>query len=157
MDNPQFYWDWLKHEQSVFNDRSNFFLVAEAMLLAGLATMLPSFSSSTCSELVSSATKALTISGEFVTVVWLYVNATQIYLTLGHVARSVRECESRAVSFKHPLKLCPNNVTIGILLPLGILAVWFYLAFKVWWQGVLLLPILAILFLGVFCIKKIKL
>ncbi len=42
MDEKKWYWDWIKHEGTVFNSRGSFFLVAESMLLVGVATLAAS-------------------------------------------------------------------------------------------------------------------
>jgi hypothetical protein len=78
MTDAEFYWDWLKHEQNVFNDRSNFFLASNALMLAGVAALVAADKPSDphALQVVSSVTAALVAGGQFVTSIWIYVNAT---------------------------------------------------------------------------------
>lgn len=38
-DDLSFIWDWAKHEDELFTNRANFFLISEAMLFAALVTL----------------------------------------------------------------------------------------------------------------------
>jgi len=39
MDDSEYYWDWLKHEDNLFTNRNNLLLVAESMTFAAVATI----------------------------------------------------------------------------------------------------------------------
>ena len=73
-------WEHGLHEDSVFNERQNYFLVAESMLLVAYATLL------SAQQPKIFIAKVIASFGVLLTLAWIYVNARQWY-----VLRHLRE------------------------------------------------------------------
>jgi hypothetical protein len=122
MDEKEFLWDWLKHENNILANRGSFFLIAESVLFAIIAGR---FSSTT-----SPLPWTLYVSGITITLVWLFVNLKHIYGTHQLI-------EDKLKTFKdHPWTKIQenrakwpwsNHKLFGIFLPSLFLVLWFYL------------------------------
>ena len=103
---------------------SSFFLVAESMLFAAVATLR--------SVTQSSASAALPVFyglGMLVTVVWLGVNTLHYYRTRKKVQTKLNDTEPRRsdISSSDPAWL-KSHFWMGIIMPFGILIAWLLLA-----------------------------
>jgi hypothetical protein len=76
-------WQHGLHEDSVLNERQNYFLIAESMLLVGYTTVL-----STPQPKVFIA-RVIASFGMLLTLVWIYVNIRQWYIVKHVRARAV--------------------------------------------------------------------
>jgi len=118
----QFYWDWLKHEENIVTNRSNFFLVAEAMFVAAVATLWSQ--SENASQL---ATLSTCIAALLITSAWLFVNVKHIEHTGHKIREKLKELDPRVKEIRdykgiwnlRAFKLIGYGVT-GILLLLWI-------------------------------------
>ncbi len=117
-------WEDRLHEDNVFNERQNFFLVSQSMLLVAYATLL---SASQPNIPVARITASL---GVLLTLVWIYVNARLYYI--------VRHIQDRAISmipeYKETIRTrtkWPISSTrlMAYFVPLIIGAVWAILIF----------------------------
>ncbi len=132
MEEKDLCWDWIKHEGNVFNARGNFFLVAESMLLVAVATLTASH------EPRAGLLLWTYIAGVFVTLVWLYVNGKHLR-TQAIIVLELEGLSKRYKQIKEETRSCPwcipNHTMMGIILPLGLLAVWVVLlsAFRTPW------------------------
>lgn len=125
----EFYMDWAIHEDNVFTNRANFFLVAEAMLLAGVASLL----SEDMTALRSRVSIILCCAGVFSTWLWIYVSTVQIDFTLNKVKEKLRECEDRyneIDEYRKKYRPTSTHKVVGIFLPKGLLVVWVLLLFS---------------------------
>ena len=83
-------WEHGLHEDSVFNERQNYFLVAESMLFVAYATLL-----STPQPKIFIA-RVIASFGVLLTLVWIYVNVRQWYV--------VRHLRARCIAVLHDYK-----------------------------------------------------
>jgi len=119
--NGEFYWDWLKHEENIFTNRSNFFLVAEAMFLAAYAAL-----STTKNKAEFMVVFSLCMAGFFITLVWLFVNAKHIINTGKQIREKLEDADERVKKIRdvkgiwrlRSLKL------IGYIIPSILLVLW---------------------------------
>ena len=65
-------WQYKMHEEDIFYQRNNFFLVAESMLLIALATLFGA------ARTTFSLILVLAILGCVLTIVWIYVSSRQL-------------------------------------------------------------------------------
>ena len=118
MDDKDFYWDWLKHEDNLFTNRNNLLLVAEAMLFAAVAALLATTGKTAHAALLASA-------GLFVTVIWILASLKHLVPTDPRLKQKLREVEKRRADFDDARKKWwSNHWVIGFVLPLGLLIVW---------------------------------
>jgi len=117
----QFYWDWIIHEDNLFTNRANFFFVAEAMLLTGIAALI----SGDVSECVINV---YLFAGIFTTFLWLYISVVHFLGTINPIKEKLRKCLPQYAQItEHRRKWGSIHLLIGITLPIVILAVWLIL------------------------------
>jgi hypothetical protein len=83
LDDKDFYWDWAKHEDALFSNRANFFLVGETLLLASTPA-LPGVGD-----------LALPLAGVTISAIWLYTDLNQVVMTTRHIASKLASVEPR--------------------------------------------------------------
>jgi hypothetical protein len=112
----KFYWDWILHEDNIFTNRGNFFVVAEAMLFSSLSGF---------SAMITIEKVTVCILGIFLSLIWLWVSAISIYITQKEIKRKLGETEPRwnEIRIKRR-KWGKAHFLIGILLPSGFTVVW---------------------------------
>lgn len=76
-------WEHGLHEDSVFNERQNYFLVAESMLLVAYATLVST------AEPRMLVARVIASFGVLLTAVWIYVNVRQLYVVRHLRARCI--------------------------------------------------------------------
>jgi hypothetical protein len=116
-----FYWEWILHEDHIFTNRGNFFVVAEAMLFSSLNGF---------TSMISIEKVAICMLGIFLSLIWFWVSAISIYITQKEIKRKLGEIEPRwnEIRIKRR-KWGKAHFLIGILLPLGFIVVWFLFLF----------------------------
>ena len=123
VDDRTFYWEWFKHEENLFTNRGSFFLVAESMLYAGVATLRSVVRASTSSVLL-----VFYGLGIFITLIWIGVNVGHYRMTRKKIQAKLNELEPRRseVSAGESIWL-RSHFWMGIILPSGVLISWFLL------------------------------
>src|SRR5205823_6591458 len=108
-----FYWEWFKHEENLFTNRGSFFLVAEAMLFAAVATMRSAIQNSSGLPLL-----VFDMLGIFVTIIWLGVNTLHHLRTRAQILTKLNKYEARRsqISGEGPTWL-KSHFWIGVILP----------------------------------------
>lgn len=115
-------WEWTLHEDQLFSDRQNLFLVAQSMLVAAYAGAL--------SVSATSAAAPIGVIGVLLTLTWLFVSWRECTLVDYIQAHAQRElAEYRAVSDHRPkveiggFRIRSRSV-IAFVLPTLLLALW---------------------------------
>jgi hypothetical protein len=154
-DDAQFYWDWAKHEENLLTNRGNFFLVAQSMLLAGVAALWAGDSNP-----IGPFCLLFCALGVATSTVWLRVGLLHHTQTRAPLRAKLRDSESRIKLFhvkpeKHDVELiecwcCPDELTadnaegqagclckqsnylMSVWLPRIVLFAWLGLAALVW-------------------------
>jgi len=120
MDDKDFYWDWLKHEDNLFTSRNNFFLVAESMFIVAVATL-----SSSASEVVRASGNLLCLAGFVITIFWLLASLKHVLPTDPRLKENLKKVEKRRKDFDDARKnWWSNNWLIGVYLPIFLLGIW---------------------------------
>lgn len=122
-DDRTFYWEWAKHEENLFTNRGNFFLVGESMLFAAAATLR-----SVDQPAAASALPIVLGLGIFASCIWITVNLLHHFHTRVPLQAKLNECEPRraaiaTTSGKSSL-LVKSHFWIGVVMPAGILLAW---------------------------------
>ena len=112
------YWDWLLHEDDLFSNRMNFFLIAESMLLIAFAINAYE---------VSNLTWILGAAGILCALVWCYVSAFQIFSLINPIKEQLRNKSPEYREVKDIWLIGDPNIWLGILFPLVLIAVWIVL------------------------------
>lgn len=120
----EFYWQWGLHENHMYINRSNYILVAEAMLFAAMAQLLAS--SKPNIELALSVIYGL---GTFITVIWMAINYRQLAHTDKHVRIKIAEHMPLwgEVNKVRPKPIIGIRLLTGLFLPMAILIAWIIL------------------------------
>lgn len=117
MENREFNWDWVKHEDGIFTNRSNFFFVAEAMFFSGVAFIMAAggVSSDVSSSMLPRFLSLTCWAGVIITFFWLLVNMVYTFTTQRTIKNRLKELEPR---WRESGKKCfSNHICIGIVLP----------------------------------------
>jgi hypothetical protein len=114
-------WEWTLHEDNLFSDRQNLFLVAESMLVAGHAAALDASA--------ESAATAIALIALVLTLAWGFVSwrmATLVEYIQTHARRELREygliCDERPKVAGS--KLIRSRVVVAYLVPLLLATLW---------------------------------
>ena len=86
----EYYWDWLKHEDNLFTNRNNFFLIAEGMLIAAVAGLLDSGLQNSQSSVL-----LLCLAGLFVSFIWVFANLKHLVATEPKIKEELHATEPR--------------------------------------------------------------
>lgn len=120
-DDRAFYWDWAKHEENLFTNRGNFFLVGQSMLFAGVATL----------RAVSHTASTVPVYcwlGVFLATVWILVNLLHHFNTRRPIRKELDRCEPRraAISSKgiNNSWVFKSYIWMGYVVPAGVLVTW---------------------------------
>lgn len=113
-----FYWDWMKHGDNLFVNRSMFFVLAETALFVAAAT-----------KIVGPYLQLLAWIGVVVTLAWTYVGAVYAFGTNRYISIRLREVEKRWQQYLVERRrwLFVANNFIGLVVPLCTLAAWIVL------------------------------
>jgi hypothetical protein len=112
------YWDWLLHEDDLFSNRLNFFLIAESMLLIAFAIN---------SYEISNLTKVLGAAGILAAALWCYVSAVQIFSLINPIKIQLRRVLPEYKEMKDISLLADPNIWLGVLFPLLVIGIWIFL------------------------------
>jgi len=112
------YWDWLLHEDDLFSNRINFFVVAESMLFIPFAIN---------SYKVPMLTLILGLTGILFVLVWLYVSICQIYFLINPIKAKLEEQLPEYRARKGTWLLGEPNLWLGIIFPSALIVVWIFL------------------------------
>lgn len=120
-------WERYSSEEEIFNNRLNFFLILETLLLGGVIAFV---GQSTPDRYTLIVLSPIIIVGNFLTLVWVYIQARQKYV-LDAVRRwayqhlpEFRAMEDDIYSKYWPLKI--RNL-LAYIIPLVFLVTWFVL------------------------------
>lgn len=113
-----FYFEWLKHEDNLFSNRSNFFILSESMLFAAVGFFF--------SENLSSIGLLIPFTGIFISSVWIFISCKHLFTTERYVKEKLKEKEHRwkEISDRIKDKYPAVHELIGIYLPIGFIIVW---------------------------------
>ncbi len=112
------YWDWLLHEDDLFSNRLNFFLIAESMLLIAFA--INAYAN-------SNLTKVLGAAGLLSVTLWCYVSAVQIFSLINPIKIQLRRVLPEYKEIKDISLLADPNIWLGVVFPLLLIGIWVFL------------------------------
>lgn len=112
------YWDWLLHEDDLFANRLNFFLIAESMLLIAFAI--------NAYEL-SSLTRVLGAAGILSASLWCYVSTFQIFSLINPIKDRLRNKSPEYGEVKGIWLVGDPNIWLGVIFPLALIGIWIVL------------------------------
>lgn len=95
MDEKDYYWDWLKHEDNLFTNRNNLLLVAESMTFAAVATIQAGTAGNSAFGVL------LATAGLFITLIWVFASLKHLVSTDPPLKRKLREIDQRRKDFDH--------------------------------------------------------
>ena len=112
-------WQYKMHEENIFYQRSNFFLVAESMLIAALASLFGA------SKAPLSLILAIAALGCVLTFIWLYVSSRQIVVInqIAKINESVVSVYARIRSERAKWPLSSTKL-LAYWVPLVVMATW---------------------------------
>ena len=122
MNEDEFLWDWLKHENNILANRGNFFLIAESALFAIIATK--------SSKTTLDTQCVLYVTGCPITLFWLLVNIKHIFGTHKLIVNKLEHFKDHPWSriLKERTKWTWSNHTLlGIVLPSLVFLLWLIL------------------------------
>jgi len=121
MNEDEFLWDWLKHENNIFANRGSFFLIAESALFAIIATK--------SSTTTLAAQCVLFATGFLITLLWLLVNIKHIFGTHRLIGNKLKGKDHLWFKSREELAKWPwsNHKLLGIGLPALFLLLWTFL------------------------------
>jgi hypothetical protein len=121
MNQDEFLWDNIKHEDQMFTDRGNFFLVAEGMLLAAV-TAFGDHSAHRFTQAFAC------LSGIVVALIWFRVNWVHIFRTQRPLKKKFEKVAPELAEImraeRPKTRYVPNHVLMGLVLPASLLVVW---------------------------------
>ena len=125
MEDKEFYWDWLKHEDNLFTNRCNFFLLAESMFLAGSTQLLPQDSGHAHNKIFLFI---IGVIGFIVSLIWLCSSINQLLMFEKKIKAKLSNVDERWKEIHmSPLK-CPKiHPLMGYYLPILFLIAWCFL------------------------------
>ncbi len=109
------YWDWLLHEDDLFSNRINFFLIAETMLLIAFA--INAYDNANLTIIVGGA-------GILFASIWMYVSIFQIFSLINPIKRRLRETFPEYREVKAIIWIGDPNLWLGIVFPAVLLTLW---------------------------------
>lgn len=117
-------WSWILHEDTLFANRINFFLVAESMFFAAFAALSISSTNNVKILLV------VGIGGILLSLIWIYLSYYQIYTTMRPIKRELAENLSE---YLHVVEKRSNligaNHLLGFIVPSIFIIMWLILFF----------------------------
>jgi hypothetical protein len=119
-DEETWLWEWVRHEDTLFSTRANFFLVAEAMLFTAFAAVFATGRTELFLTLVATL-------GAVIAVLWGYMSIVHIVSTLNPIKKELDgkwELWKKIRSGRKPTAASP---VIGVIIPVLICAVWILL------------------------------
>ena len=130
MDEKDFYWEHLKHEDTLFSNRTSFFLVGESVLLAGAVSFLAPLQASMIQGQppVRVHLGPFCIAGVFIVMFWLYANIKHLLTSNRHIKAKLRTCHPAWAEIANGRRHWPSvNWVVGLGLPALFFFVWGYL------------------------------
>jgi amino acid transporter len=112
------YWDWLLHEDDLFSNRINFFIVAESMLFIAFA--INSYD-------IRKLTIIIGLTGILFVLIWLYVSVCQVYFLINRIKAKLEEAWPEYQVRKGVWLLGEPNIWLGIIFPSVLIVVWIFL------------------------------
>ena len=112
------HWQWLLHEDDLFSNRANFFIVAETMIFIAFA--INGYSN-------DHLTRVFGATGILFASIWLYVSSVQIFFLLNPVKKKLREELAEYRELSVTWYLGDPNIWLGMLFPLVLVGIWTFL------------------------------
>ncbi len=121
--NANFYWEWFRHEETIFTYRASFFLVAEAMLFTGYAQLR------TASPELLQPIHIFEFLGAVIAGVWLLASSLHFWRTRSPLEHKVNHWEPRRKEISGPGPwewLSKTSLWMGIVIP-GVVCAWWWI------------------------------
>ncbi len=112
------YWDWLLHEDGLFSNRINFFVVGESMLFIPFAIN---------SYKIPMLTLILGLTGILFVLIWLYVSICQIYFLINRIKEKLEAKLPEYRVRKGIWLLGEPNLWLGVVFPSVLIVIWIFL------------------------------
>jgi hypothetical protein len=114
-------WQYKLHEEMIFYQRINFFLIAESMLFVAFTTLLGSTAN------YREFLVVLALLGFLLGLVWLYVGARQLYV-IDYVSRYCRETYAEYAQLKDRRyePVFSSTKMLAYFVPVMVLIVWLW-------------------------------
>ncbi len=112
------YWEWLLHEDDLFSNRTNFFLIAESMLFIAFA--IDAYANSDLTTILAAA-------GILFVSIWLYISIFQIYFLINPIKEQLRQRLPEYREVKGAWLLGDPNIWLGIVFPFVLIGIWIFL------------------------------
>lgn len=110
-------WEWTLHEDNLFSERQNLFLIAESMLVAGHAAALDASA--------EGAAKAIGVIALILTLAWGFVSwrmSTLVDSIQDHAKRELREY--REICDARPPTVIPSRIVVAYVVPTLLATLW---------------------------------
>ena len=131
MDRGEFLWDRIKHDDTMFASRSDFFLVGQSVLVAAGVIVFANTSLSTGDRrFVAVLVAALS----FVSIgIWIWTSLRHLRIR-DALYSALRECgeEFGPIPMRRELPRPGAHVLMGVVLPLAFFVLWIALPIAVW-------------------------
>jgi hypothetical protein len=113
MDKFEYLWDKQKHEDTLFSNRANFFLVAHALLFTSIATLQNGFEMKII----------ISILGILIAIIWLYCSKRNLS-TQNKIKKELKILEKPAEITESEPECLGTHILMGIVMPLIFLIAW---------------------------------
>ena len=116
---PSRVWEHRLHEDLAFNERQNYFLIAEAMFVTAYAT------TSSGQIAATSVGRIIAITGLVMTLAWLIVNRRQRQLVEHIHKRALDVCEEFEETYQtRPPSRLRSHILLAYFMPLALVVMW---------------------------------
>jgi hypothetical protein len=129
MEDKDFYWEHLKHEDTLFSNRTSFFLVGESILLAGVVSFLAPLQTSMGQgqQPVHVPLGPFCLAGLVVAIVWLFANIKHLVTSNRQIKAKLQDCHPAWAAIASGRHHWPSvNWIVGLVLPALFFFVWGY-------------------------------
>lgn len=129
MEDKDFYWEHLKHEDTLFSNRASFYLVGESILLAGVVLFLAPLQTSMGQgqQPVRVPLGPFCLAGSVIAIVWLFANLKHLLTNNRHVKAKLQDCHPAWAAIASGRRHWPSvNWVVGLVLPALFFFVWGY-------------------------------
>lgn len=127
-DERSFYWEHLKHEDTLFSNRVSFFLVGESILVGGVVAFLSRTAQNQQSARIHPGPFCLV--GLVISLIWLYANLKHLLTTRKNLKDKLRACSPAWAEIELGRRYWPGvHWVVGTAFPLLFAFVWFYLLY----------------------------
>lgn len=130
MEDRDFYWEHLKHEDTLFSNRTSFYLVGESILLAGVVAFLAPLQTSMDQgqQPVRAPLGPFCWAGLVIAIIWLFANLKHLLTDNRHIKAKLQDCHPAWAAIASGRRHWPSvNWVLGLVLPALFFFVWAYL------------------------------